>query len=94
MEYESCIIYRDVAYSMTKVETELYCYEEAAKHGGFDAFGVMPCHVVGPVLCAKHNISYAWQSMIGDLMQGFSHRSDVLEYRRCSRCCTSSKANS
>ena len=90
---------RDVAYSMTKVETELYCYEEAAKHGGFDAFGVMPCHVVGPVLCAKHNISYAWQSMIGDLMQGFSHRSmfwntvDVRDVAQAQRLIAECKTN-
>jgi len=60
---------------MTKVDTELYCYEQGAESGGaFDCFGIMPCNVVGPVLCAKHNIQYAWQSMICDMMNGFSHR--------------------
>ena len=65
---------RDIAYSMTKVATEKYCYEEGEKSGGqFDCFGIMPWTVVGPVLCAKHNIQYGWQAMVGDLMKGFSH---------------------
>jgi nucleoside-diphosphate-sugar epimerase len=34
---------RDIAYAKTKVDTELYCYEEADKSGGqFDCFGIMP----------------------------------------------------
>jgi len=66
---------RDIAYSMTKVDTENYCYEEGEKSGGqFDCFGIMPWTVVGPVLCARHNIQFGWQSMVGDLMNGFSHR--------------------
>jgi hypothetical protein len=34
----------------------------------------MPWTVVGPLLCARHNIQFAWQSMIGDLMNGSSSR--------------------
>jgi nucleoside-diphosphate-sugar epimerase len=37
---------RDTAYAKTKADTERLCYSEAEKHG-FEAFGVMPCHVVG-----------------------------------------------
>jgi nucleoside-diphosphate-sugar epimerase len=66
---------RDIAYAMTKVHTEQYCYEEGAKSNGqFDCVGLMPWTVVGPILCAKHNIQYAWQSMVGDIANGFSHR--------------------
>jgi hypothetical protein len=33
----------------------------------------MPWTVVGPLLCVKHNMQYAWQSMVGDMLNGFSH---------------------
>ena len=66
---------RDIAYSMTKVDTEKYCYDEAENSGGgFDCFGIMPWTVIGPLLCAKHNMQFAWQSQIGDLVNGFSHQ--------------------
>ena len=59
---------------MTKVDTEEYCYSEAEKSNGqFDCFGIMPWTVVGPLMCVRHNMQYAWQSMVGDMMNGFSH---------------------
>ena len=65
---------RDIAYSKTKVDTEEYCYAAAeASNGQFDCFGIMPWTVTGPLLCVKHNMQYAWQSMVGDMLNGFSH---------------------
>ena len=44
---------REVAYAMTKVETERYVYAQGEELG-FEAFGVCPCHVIGPLLSASH----------------------------------------
>ena len=63
---------REVAYAMTKVETERYVYEQADKHG-FAAFGVCPCHVIGPLLSASHQRPWAWQTRIGDILEGYGH---------------------
>lgn len=63
---------REVAYAMTKVETERYVYAEAQKHG-FAAFGVCPCHVIGPLLAASHHRPWTWQTRIGDMLEGYSH---------------------
>ncbi len=63
---------REVAYAMTKVEAERYVYEEADKHG-FAAYGVCPCHVIGPLLSATHQRPWAWQTRIGDMLEGYSH---------------------
>ena len=63
---------REVAYAMTKVETERYVYAEGAAHG-FDAFGVCPCHVIGPLLSATHQRPWAWQTRIGDMLEGYGH---------------------
>ena len=63
---------REVAYAMTKVETERYIYEQAAANG-FAAFGVCPCHVIGPLLSASHQRPWAWQTRIGDMLEGYSH---------------------
>lgn len=63
---------REVAYAMTKVETERYVYAEAAAQG-FEAFGVCPCHVIGPLLSATHQRPWAWQTRIGDMLEGYGH---------------------
>jgi bifunctional dihydroflavonol 4-reductase/flavanone 4-reductase len=63
---------REVAYAMTKVESERFVYAEAARYG-FDAFGVCPCHVVGPLLSASHQRPWSWQTRIGDMLEGYSH---------------------
>lgn len=63
---------REVAYAMTKVETERYVYEQADA-AGFAAFGVCPCHVIGPLLSASHQRPWAWQTRIGDMLEGYSH---------------------
>ena len=63
---------REVAYAMTKVETERHVYAEGAAHG-FEAFGVCPCHVIGPLLSAAHQRPWAWQTRIGDMLEGYSH---------------------
>ncbi len=63
---------REVAYAMTKVESERFVYAEAAKHG-IAAFGVCPCHVIGPLLSASHQRPWAWQTRIGDMLEGYGH---------------------
>ena len=63
---------REVAYAMTKVETERYVYDEADA-AGFAAFGVCPCHVIGPLLSASHQRPWAWQTRIGDMLGGYGH---------------------
>lgn len=63
---------REVAYSMTKVESERYVYREA-EASGFAAFGVCPCHVIGPILAATHQRPWAWQTRIGDMLEGYGH---------------------
>ncbi len=63
---------REVAYAMTKVETERYVYDQADKLG-FEAFGVCPCHVIGPLLAATHQRPWAWQTRIGDMLEGYGH---------------------
>ncbi|MEM7016039.1 MAG: NAD-dependent epimerase/dehydratase family protein [Pseudomonadota bacterium] len=64
---------REVAYAMTKVESERYVYAEAEANG-FAAFGVCPCHVIGPLLSATHQRPWAWQTRIGDMLEGYGHR--------------------
>ena len=64
---------REVAYAMTKVESERLVYLEGEANG-FDAFGVCPCHVIGPLLAAGHQRPWAWQTRIGDMLEGYGHR--------------------
>lgn len=63
---------REVAYSMTKVESERFVYAEAEAQG-FAAFGVCPCHVIGPILGATHQRPWSWQTRIGDMLEGYGH---------------------
>jgi nucleoside-diphosphate-sugar epimerase len=63
---------REVAYAMTKLDAERYVYAEAEAHG-FAAFGVCPCHVIGPLLSASHQRPWCWQTRIGDMLEGFGH---------------------
>ena len=64
---------REVAYAMTKVESERLVYAEGEVNG-FDAFGVCPCHVIGPLLTSGHQRPWAWQTRIGDMLEGYGHR--------------------
>ena len=64
---------REIAYAMTKVNAERYVYEQATEHG-FAAFGVCPCHVIGPLLSASHQRPWCWQTRIGDMLEGYGHR--------------------
>ena len=63
---------REVAYAMTKASAERYVYAEAQKHG-IAAFGVCPCHVIGPLLSATHQRPWTWQTRIGDMLEGYGH---------------------
>lgn len=91
---------REVAYAMTKVDSERYVYAEAEKHG-FAAFGVCPCHVIGPLLSASHQRPWTWQTRIGDMLEGYGHRRmfwnivdvrDVAEAQRLIAECPSNKS--
>ena len=63
---------REVAYAKGKAEAERYVYAEAEKLG-IAAFGVCPCHVIGPLLSANHQRPWCWQTRIGDMMEGYGH---------------------
>ena len=63
---------REVAYAKGKTEAERYVYTEAEQMG-IAAFGVCPCHVIGPLLSANHQRPWSWQTRIGDMMEGFGH---------------------
>ena len=63
---------REVAYAKGKAEAERYVYAEAEKMG-IAAFGVCPCHVIGPLLSANHQRPWCWQTRIGDMMEGYGH---------------------
>ena len=63
---------REVAYAMTKLQSERYVYAEAEK-SGFAAFGICPCHVIGPLLSASQQRPWSWQTRIGDMLEGYSH---------------------
>ncbi|MFP6584541.1 MAG: NAD-dependent epimerase/dehydratase family protein [Candidatus Hydrogenedentota bacterium] len=63
---------RETAYAMTKVDAERYVYDEAEKMG-IAAFGVCPCHVIGPLLSASHQRPWCWQTRIGDMLEGYGH---------------------
>ena len=63
---------REVAYAMTKVDSERYVYKEAEENG-FEAFGVCPCHVIGPLLSKSHMRPWVWQTRIGDMLAGYGH---------------------
>jgi nucleoside-diphosphate-sugar epimerase len=63
---------REVAYARGKAEAERYVYAEAEKMG-IAAFGVCPCHVIGPLLSASHQRPWSWQTRIGDMIEGYGH---------------------
>ncbi len=63
---------REVAYAMTKVQSERFVYEEADALN-IAAFGVCPCHVIGPLLSKSHFRPWAWQTRIGDMLSGYGH---------------------
>ena len=63
---------REVAYAMTKVESERFVYEKAEALG-IAAFGVCPCHVIGPLLSKTHFRPWAWQTRIADMLSGYGH---------------------
>jgi len=63
---------REVAYARGKAEAERYVYDEAEAMG-IAAFGVCPCHVIGPLLSANHQRPWCWQTRIGDMLEGYAH---------------------
>lgn len=96
---ETVVHSREVAYAMTKVESERFVYAEAEKNG-FEAFGVCPCHVIGPLLSKTHQRPWSWQTRIGDMLEGYGHPRmswnivdvrDVAESQRLIAECTENK---
>lgn len=90
---------RDVAYAMGKENTEKYVFAEALKIN-IEAFSVCPCHVIGPLLAANHQQSFAWQTRVGDMLEGYGHHNmtwnivdvrDVAESQRLIAECGSNK---
>ena len=63
---------REIAYAMTKVDSERFVYK-AAQENDFEAFGVCPCHVIGPLLSKTHMRPWTWQTRVGDMMSGYGH---------------------
>ena len=59
---------RDTAYAMAKAECEKMCYSIAEENGGFEAFSILPLHVIGPLMCHNHNQPWSWQNCIGQMM--------------------------
>merc|ERR1740121_1489705 len=90
---------RNIAYAMGKMDTEIYLYAEAKKHG-MEAFGVMPCYVIGPLLSADHMKPLMFQARIADYLGGFSHPPtmlnlvDVRDIAEANRLIAQSKVNS
>jgi nucleoside-diphosphate-sugar epimerase len=60
----------EVAYAMSKVETEHLVNRVAEEHGRFDAISVCPSIVLGPLLCKSHELVYSWQWFIARMLEG------------------------
>lgn len=61
---------RDIAYAVAKARAEKLAYEMAAASGSFEAFGILPLHVIGPLMCANHDQPWSWQNCIRGMMNG------------------------
>lgn len=57
-----------VAYSMGKANTERKLYRYADEDGTFEAMGIMPGFVIGPVMCSNQDISF--QNEIKRMLKG------------------------
>ena len=61
---------RDVAYALAKANTEKMIYKAAAEDGTFAAMGILPCHVVGPLMSLNHDQPWSWQYWVKQMMLG------------------------
>ena len=94
---------RGIAYKMAKVRGERLLYRTAREHGGFEAMGIMPAYVIGPVMCANHDQKESFQYWIKRMMQGHQYgkvregrmqwtNCDVRDVARAHRLCLESAA--
>lgn len=63
---------RDVAYAMAKAATERLLYGTAADDGRFEAVGILPIHVIGPLMAANHDQPGSWQQGIKRMLCGYA----------------------
>lgn len=67
---ESIDTNRSIAYAMAKANVENLAYKMAEESGTFTAVGVLPLHVLGPLMSANHDQPSSWQNCIRDLLRG------------------------
>lgn len=61
---------RGIAYKMAKCASERLLYETAGREGNFEAMGIMPAYVIGPVMCENHDQVQSFQYWIKEMMKG------------------------
>ena len=61
---------RGIAYKMAKCGSERLLYETAEREGTFEALGIMPAYVIGPVMCANHDQVQSFQYWVKEMMKG------------------------
>ena len=76
-------------------------YETAKEVGTFEAMGIMPAYVIGPVMCANHDQKESFQYWIKEMTKGNPYRKtpdgrmqwtngDVRDVARAHRLCIES----
>ena len=92
---------RGIAYKMAKCGSERMLYETAKEVGTFEAMGIMPAYVIGPVMCANHDQKESFQYWIKEMTKGNPYRKtpdgrmqwtncDVRDVARAHRLCIES----
>ena len=92
---------RNTAYAMAKANTEKMIYQQAAENGTFDAMGILPLHVIGPIMCENHDQGMSWQNCMRYMMKGKQYKkteggrmlwnnTDVRDCGRAHRLCCES----
>ena len=62
--------HRHIAYKMAKCGSERMLYKAAEEDGRFEAMGILPAYVIGPVMCANHDQRESFQNWIKRMLQG------------------------
>ena len=94
---------RGIAYKMAKCASERLLYKTAEEVGTFEAMGIMPAYVIGPVMCANHDQVQSFQYGVKEMMKGNPYRKtpggrmqwtncDVRDVARAHRLCIESTA--
>jgi nucleoside-diphosphate-sugar epimerase len=58
------------AYAMGKANTERKLYRVTEEEGSFEAMGIMPGYVIGPVMCENHDRARSFQNCIKKMFMG------------------------